>query len=165
MTSLGAFRGGEELPPALSWTADRPAEIVGAAPTGKQMGRPGPDQGYALKLAHLFHGKLRLGDGEIEHDVIAGCLGVALKRAALFGRAPVIHDLDLAFAVFGFTGTSDTPAELQELRTTLFEAAGHHYDVQRAIADAVPDETLRMTPEQVKGSLTANWRNLLAHTA
>ena len=26
-------------------------------------------------------------------DAIAGCLGVALKRASLFGRAPVIHDL------------------------------------------------------------------------
>ena len=163
LTSIGAFRGGEELPPALSWMADRPAEIEGSAPTGKQMGRPGPDQGYALTLARLFHGKLRLADGEHERDVVAGCLGVALKRAALFGRAPVVHDLDLAFAVFGFTGTADTPTELKELRTKLFEAASHHYDLQRAIADAVPDATLRMTPDQVKTSLVANWRSLLAH--
>lgn len=158
---VGAFRDGEELPPARRWTADRPAEIDGSAPLGRQLGWPGPDQGYALKLARMYHGKLALAPGEHEHDVIAGCLGVALKRASLYGRAPVIHDLELAFGLFGFTG-KDAPGELVNFRTPLFEAAGHHYELQRAIADMVPEETLRMNPDQVKSAATTGWRKLLA---
>lgn len=159
----GAFRDAEDLPVPDGWTADRPAEIHGGAPTGRQMGRPGPDQGYALKLASRFHGKLRLAPGEHEHDVIAGCLGVALKRAASYGRAPVIHDLELAFTVFGFT-LEDAPADLVRFRTPLFEAAGHHYELQRAIADMVADETLRKTPSQVRAQVLTGqsaWRKLL----
>ena len=160
VSAVDAFRPGEELPAAEAWTPTRPGEIAGHAPSGAKMGRPGPDQGYALKLATLYHGKLRLADGEHEHDVIAGCLGVALKRAALFGRAPVVHDLELAFAVFGFTGAANAPAELRQWRATRFESAGHHYEVQRAIADAVPDATLRLTPEAVKDAVPTGWRNL-----
>ena len=84
---------------------------------------------------------------------------------ALVLDQPVLVDLDLAFAVFGFTGSVEVPPELRELRGNLFEAAGHHYDLQRAIADAVPDETLRMTPQQVKDAILGGWRKLLATSA
>lgn len=125
------------------------------------MGRPGPDQGYAIKLANSFHGKLRLTEGEDEHDAIAGCLGVAMKRASMFSRAPVIHDLKVAFAAFGFL--DDAPAELVALRKERFEAVGHHYELQRDIADLVPEETLRMTPEAVSRRVgSGNWKTLLA---
>ncbi len=125
------------------------------------MGRPGPDQGYAIKLANSFHGKLRLTEGEDEHDAIAGCLGVAMKRASMFSRAPVIHDLKVAFAAFGFL--DDAPAELVALRKERFEAVGHHYELQRDIADLVPEETLRMTPEAVSRRVAGgNWKTLLA---
>ena len=55
---VGAFRDAQGLPVPDAWMADRPGEIARHAPTGKQMGRPGPDQGYALKLASSYHGKL-----------------------------------------------------------------------------------------------------------
>jgi hypothetical protein len=158
----GAFRSDSALPPAQEWLTDRPAEIVGDAPQGARMGRPGPDQGYAIKLVNMFHGKLHLSDGEIEHDAMEGVLGVALKRAALYGRGPVIHDVQMAFDVFGFT-ISDAPKELVAFRKSLFEAAGHHYEVQRMIVDVVPDETLRKSQlivKQVAGS--PNWASQLA---
>src|SRR4051794_34442092 len=74
-----------------SWTAVRPAEAVeNGQPEGGPFGFQGPDQGYALKLANSFHGKLHLTAGEHEEDAIAGCLMVAMRRASLFGRAPMM---------------------------------------------------------------------------
>ena len=91
-----------------------------------------------------------------------GCVGVALKRASLFGRAPVIHDLTVAFTVWGFLDPSP-PAELVSLRRGLFEGAANqnHYPQQRAIVDAVPESTLRLTPEQVAERYRSDWRSLL----
>ena len=159
---VGGFRDGEHLPPALAWTTNRPAEVRGGQPSGRKLGSPGPDQGYAIKLANMFHGKLRLANGEHEHDVIVGCLNVAMKRASLFGRAPVVHDLDVAFRVFGFLGDDPAPADLIAMRTSLFEAAGHHYEVQRQIADMVPESTLRLSPAEVSQLQHIDgWRTLL----
>ena len=162
VATIGAFREGEELPPSGEWRSDRPAEVAAHQPKRRGMGTPGPDQGYALKLANSFHGKLELVEGEHEHDVILGCLGIALRRASTFGRSPVIHDLDLAFAVFGFTGEGATPEDLIRFRTPKFEAAGHHYEVQRELADLVPETTLRMTPAAVKQTVAfGEWRSLV----
>ena len=157
VATVAAFRGDSALPPAQEWRTDRPGEIVGEVPTGRRMGRPGPDQGYAIKLANTFHTKLHLTPGEHEHDVLAGILPVALKRAALYGRAPVIHDLQMAFTLFGFLD-ADAPADQVAMRKTAFEAAGHHYDLQRAIADMVPDTTLRMS---ALDQASVPWRELL----
>ncbi len=115
--------------------------------SGDKLGSPGPGQGYAIKLGNRFHGKLRLVEGENEHDVILGCLGVANKRASSFGRAPVIHDFEVAFSLFGYLGDDvPTPAQL-EVRRKMFEAAGHHYEVQRSIADRVSEELVRKSPK------------------
>ena len=150
----------ERLPVPDRWAPDRPAEVVGKpAPRGDgHFGTPGPDQGYALKLARHFEGRLTLAGGEHAEDAVAGCLGVALKRAALFGRAPVVYDLELAFGLFGFL--DDGPADLVAFRKPLFQAAEHHYWDQRGIVDRVPESTLRLTPAQVRARL-ADWRDLL----
>jgi hypothetical protein len=154
-------RRAEELPPAERWVADRPGDFViekADQPVGRHLGTPGPDQGYALKLARLFEDRLHLA-GEHHEDAVAGCLGVATRRAALFGRAPVVYDLELAFALWGFLDASP-PADLVAFRKPLFESARHHYWDQRAISDRVPDATLRLTPDQVKAQLT-DWKSLL----
>ena len=52
VSPVGAFRSGETLPAALEWRADRPGDLVGAQPKGTKLGNPGPDQGYAIKLAN-----------------------------------------------------------------------------------------------------------------
>ena len=150
----------EPIPAPKSWKADRPADLKGGQPFGPRLGSPGPDQGYALSLAHRFVDKLYVFEGERKDDAVAGCVAVALKRASLFGRAPVIHDLDLAFRLFGFVGTA--PPDLVEFRRPRFEEARHHYWDQRAIVDLVPEATLRLTPAQVRDRL-GDWKSLLAN--
>ena len=152
-------RAAERLPPPDAWTAVRPGEIPGLRPPGGPMvGTPGPDQGYGLKLARQLAAKLQLGEHERVEDAIAGCLGVALRRAALFGRAPVIYDFELAYRLFGFFG--DAPPELVAFRRELFEEAAHDYFHQRAIVDRVPEETLRLAPAEVAERLS-EWKSLL----
>lgn len=126
------------------WLADRPADLVGGQPQGPLLGNPGPDQGYALRLARRFEGRLVLTPGEHEADAIAGCVAVANKRASMHGRAPVIHDLTVAFTLWGFLGEAD-PA-LVRARKPMFAAVAHeaHYLERRRIADAVPAEVLRL---------------------
>jgi hypothetical protein len=150
-------REGDRLPPPERWVADRPGETVnGAQQHGDGFGSAGPDQGYALFLARRFDDKLQLASGEHKTDVVNGCLGVATKRASLFGRGPVIYDWELAFTVWGFLGGAD--ADLVSKRRELFAEASHHYWKRRAIADAVPEETLRLTPAVAR---TRSWAQLL----
>jgi hypothetical protein len=146
-----------------SWLAERPGEVVeGGQPRATRLGNQGPDQGYALKLLHQFAGKLHVGDGEQVEDAEVGCIGVAMKRASLFGRAPVIHDLTVAFTVWGFLDESPAP-ELVDARRPRFAEVRHavHYTAQRAVVDAVPESTLRMLPAAVSEAYRADWRSLL----
>ena len=132
-----------------AWTASRPAELVG--PTmgrGKGIGTPGTDSGFALRLAHRFEDRLRLGEGESAHDVLLGVGLIASKRAALFGRGPCIHDVRFALNLWGFLG--DVPADVQATRRAAFSSISHDYEAQRALVDAVPEETLRLGPEEVR---------------
>src|SRR5690606_37220843 len=141
-----------------------PAEVVDdlRQPSGPAFGVQGPDQGYALKLANNhFRGKLFLAEREHEDDVIAGCVAIALRRASLYGRAPVIHDLRLAFTIWGFLDENPDP-ELVELRRHLFEELSnpHHYFELRRLANGIREETLRLTPDQAQARRT-EWRALL----
>lgn len=151
-------RRGLGIPPARSWVASRPSDVGAAQPAGPSLGHPGPDQGYAIKLAHRFTDRLVL-DGVSADDAITGCLGVGLHRASLFGRAPLIHDLEIAFRVWGFLG--DAPAELVALRRPLFEAVSHHYAEQRVIVDHVPEATLRLSHHEIARQFPSAWRALV----
>ena len=145
-----------------TWMPDRPGELNGPQPHGPQLGTQGPDQGYALKLAHRLRPSLRLQPGERADDVIHGCLGIALRRASLFGRAPVIHDLTLAFTIWGFFDERP-PADLVECRRELFAGVGkvsHHYAEGRAIADMVPESTLRASVDVVAATRRERWAPL-----
>ena len=146
-----------------SWTPDRPGEIEGFQPGGPQLGAQGPDQGFALRIAHQLRPKLQLQSGENADDVIHGCLGVALRRASIFSRAPVVHDLTIAFTIWGFYDPNP-PVELVALRMPLFEGlrhVAHHYTEGRVVADMPPESTLRMTPAQVADAYPADWRVLV----
>lgn len=145
------------------WTADRPGEVGGFQPTGPRLGYQGPDQGFALRIAERLRDDLELQPGENADDAIRGCLGIALRRASMFSRAPVVHDLTIAFTVWGFLDDAP-PAELVELRSPTFEGLRHithHYTERRAVADLVPESTLRMTPDQVADRYPTGWSELL----
>ena len=115
----------------LDWRQGRVAELRGPGPpAGRELGVPGPDQGYALLVAHeLFEERLELSAGITAEDALVGCAAVASARAALFGRAPVGKDVELALVLFGFLG--ERPPDLVAWRTPLFQAAAHHYRQQR----------------------------------
>jgi hypothetical protein len=144
------------------WVQDRPAELLHGQEWGPRLGNPGPDQGFGLTIANTFRDRLVLRPGEHEDDVITGCLAVGLKRASIFGRAPVVHDFTIAFTIWGFLDDS-APDELVAVRRTLFEevANSHHYAEQRNIADAVPESTLRLAPGEVTRRYDEDWRSLL----
>jgi hypothetical protein len=144
-----------------SWQADRPGDLAGRQPQGAGLGSQGPDQGYVYVLARQYESRLQLTPGEHESDAIAGCVGVALKRASIFGRAPVLPDLTVAFTLWGFLGNA--PDELVQLRRPLFEEAhhAHSYGERRTIADMVPEASLRKSPPEAAEAHQRDWRTLL----
>jgi hypothetical protein len=144
------------------WEADRPGELDGRQPAGPGLGFQGPDQGYALRLASRFGPQLVLSDAEREDDVVTGCTAIGLRRASLFGRAPVIHDLRIAFTIWGFLDPAPA-AELVAYRLKMFEgvADSHHYEELRALVDSIPESTLRMSQAEVNEIYSVSWKHLL----
>jgi len=132
-----------------TWTQSRPAEVVGPVrQRAKDLGTPGPDSGFALRLARRFEHELRLTEGESAHDALFGAALVAAKRAALFGRAPSIYDVQVALNLWGFL--DDDPPELVATRRAAFSAISHDYVAQRQLVDSVPEEVLRLSPEEAR---------------
>ena len=144
------------------WSPGRPGEIEGRQPTGEHLGYQGPDQGYIITLAKRAESRIRVAAGEHKEDALRGCSLIALRRASLFGRAPMVHDLNLALAMWGFLSDSP-PSDLVSVRKELFHGVGnavHHYKEGRDIADMIPESTLRMTPEDVISQFATQWRVL-----
>ena len=146
-----------------AWSADRPGETFGApTPSGSRLGAQGPDQGFALTLTELFDDQLALAEGEYKGDVHAGCVGVATKRASMFHRAPVVHDLRIAYTLFGFLDDR-APRDLVKFRRDAFAEIHYsfHYFERRAIADMVSFEVLAQTPDQVAMRYQDDWQDQL----
>ena len=149
-------RPGYRPGPARPWVPSRPGELVLAGPGAEASaggarlagrGVPGPDQGYALRLAERIEGRLVLVSGERTDDVLAGAVALALRRAALFGRAPVVADLEVALGLFGFLAPA--PAGLVEARRAVFGGLGHDEWRRRALANGVDEAALRRRPSDV----------------
>ncbi len=145
-----------------AWSPDKPGIVDGLQPQGDLLGSQGPDQGFALTIANLLVPDLYLQPGETANDAVRGCLGIALRRASLLSRAPVVHDVRLAFTIWGFF-EPDPPDELVARRRELFEGVGivnHHYAEARRISDLVPEATLKLTPDEAAKQMPASWRDL-----
>jgi hypothetical protein len=156
-----SYESPDYVPP--SWTPNRPGDLSGPNAHAPRFGYQGPDQGYALTLAERFRDRIHVGPGESVDDAIRGCLNIALRRASLFGRAPTVHDLTIAFTMWGLLDPHP-PVDLLQRRADLFGGVadtGHHYAEGRAIADMVPEETLRTTPEQIAAAYPSQWRDLV----
>jgi hypothetical protein len=146
---------GVALPPANDWRSDRPGDLGPDQPEGALFGRPGPNVGYAYTLAQRSKDRLRLGPFEHADDAVAVIAEIAGKRAAQFGRAPVIGDVDLALAVLGYDGNASDA--FVKARSALVHEASHDYRRRRALVDAVPDALLRLRAAQAGGEIEA-WR-------
>lgn len=148
---------GTALPPAPRWQAQRPGDLAAAQPSGALFGTPGPNVGYAYTLAERVADRLQLGPHEALDDVNPVIAEIAGKRAALFGRAPVIHDVDVAVKLLGYDGSADP--EFAETRQMIVHEAGHNYYRRREIVDTVPEQLLRL-PVAELGEAVAEWREL-----
>lgn len=84
-----------------------------------------------------------------------------MKRSALFGRAPVVHDLTAAFTVYGFLDSSP-PAELASKRSELFAEvkSNHHYTERRHLVDRVSEEALMKSHETIAAQYQSDWQQL-----
>jgi hypothetical protein len=166
ITEADQVRPARHLQVPAAWTPGRPAELrTPARPIGPGMGTPGPDQGFALRLARRFAERLCLADGEASEDATVGCAVLASRRSGLFGRAPSIHDLTVAFTLWGFL-SDRAPDALVAGRRVAFRSAAHDYVVQRQLTDRVPDDALRRTPEEVADWVDeGHWRVLVAPAA
>ena len=156
---------GVALPPAQQWSADRPGDLGPEQPTGELFGNPGPNVGFAYTLAEKANERVRLGPHEDGHDVLPVIAEVAGKRAASFGRAPVMADVDRALAILGYDGSADD--SFVATRTAMVREAGHSYPRRRMVVDSVPEELLRGSGSRLQAAID-EWRAMmtapLSHT-
>jgi hypothetical protein len=78
-------------------------------------------------------------------DALAVIAELGMKRAASYGRAPTMPDVDIAASLLGYQG--DTDDAFAAWRAEVGHGADHDYGVRRAIVDAVPDAVLRLPPK------------------
>jgi hypothetical protein len=135
---------GVKMPAARQWVADRPGDLPAGQPTGKLLGSPGPNVGYALTLANRVRDQFSLAPHEHLDDAVAVVAEVGMRRAALFGRAPVMRDIEFGAYIMGYTGDSDP--DFTTWRVRAVQGAHHDYSERRALVDAIPVDVLRLVP-------------------
>jgi hypothetical protein len=133
---------GSHMPPSRSWKADRPGDLGAMQPKGALLGSPGPNVGYALRLANRVRDRMKLEPHEEADDAIAVIAAIAMKRSATFGRAPTVNDVDFAMELLGYAG--DAPEDVRNWRPDVVRAAAHDYIVRRAVVDTVSTGLLRL---------------------
>lgn len=150
VTDRAEVREAYKLPGAAAWYCHRPGDFAGRPQPAHRpnTGIHGPDQGYGLLLAERFRDRLALSDLEHAEDVLAGAVAIALRRASMLRRAPVLGDIELALCLFGYLEAA--PDSLLQARERLFSGIAHDYWQQRDLADLIPESTLRLSPAQVR---------------
>ncbi len=125
------------------WKSVRPGELKNKVNLEKKsrFGNPGPDQGYAMVLFKRFTDDIRLSKEEDIHDVQAGVVAIAMKRAAIFGRAPVNKDIEFALNKFDFL--KDIKSDAVKKRRETFKSAGHEYSKRQDIADMIDEDEMK----------------------
>ena len=149
------------IPPAAGWKSVRPGDFDPAAPPcreGVLFGSPGPDSGYALTLAGRFHDRITAVAPETVHDAEMIGAQVAMRRGGIFGRAPIMLDIELGLTLFGWLG--DAPPDLVEWRRFAVARVGHDYPRRITLVEAIPDAVIRSKPSEVRARL-GEWRQLL----
>jgi hypothetical protein len=144
---------GVSLPATGHWVADRPGDLRLGQPRGALLGSPGPNVGYALTLTSRVRDRFELEPGEKISDACAVVAAIAMKRAATFGRAPVIVDVEFAMDLMGYTG--EAPEDVKRWRPEVVREAAHSYGVCRAVVDTVSTGLLRLKPSELPEHLAA----------
>lgn len=145
---------GVDYPPASAWEANRAGDLPTGQPDGPLYGKPGPNVGFATKLAHGRSDRMHLRDQEALEDVLPVVAEIAMRRAASFGRAPIVHDIDFASRLMGY----DRPVGHDfDWRLLAVEGAHEEWPRRREIVNAVPDDMLRLAPDQLGDRVEEFW--------
>ncbi len=139
------------------WTPDRPGEVGAPAdmPWGGMFGTPGPDSGYALRLAASR--PLALAEGENRHDAEAAVAALMGARASHHGRAPTAVDAEVAELLLGYAGNPPDDVVAARKRLT---GLGHSLDAALRLVAAVSREVLAEDPESLRRRLESGERLL-----
>lgn len=145
---------GVHMPPARAWVPNRPGdEVAYGQPRGDLFGSPGPNIGYALTLALRIESQLALAPHEDAADALAVVGELAMKRAASYGRAPVMADIECAALVLGYLGGAEP--DFAKWRASVVEGAHESYYRRRALCDAVDIDVVRLAPKALSERLAA----------
>lgn len=139
------------------WKADRPGDLTTPqqVPWGGPFGTPGPDTGYALKLAAGADFDLESGEdrGNVEKAIVL----VMAARASRFGRAPTSEDLSIAMLILGLAGPEQVPdvtkVKLTRDRRYWAPRAAASSGSARSLVSLIPPEMLEASLEDVRHRL------------
>lgn len=145
-----------QMPPPRPYVP-RPNEQA-TIPPGPTFGTPGPDGGYALRLARSFESRLQLAAKERVADALAAGCALAMKRAAQNGRAPTRADVAIGLTALGYLGGA--PDDLVAWRSHELFGAATDYHLQRRLADGCDAAMLSASLEDVRSMLGDWWRML-----
>jgi hypothetical protein len=131
--------------PERRWVPDRPGEFTGSGvPWGGPFGMPGPDAGYAIKLA--AGRDLVLAENEHRIDAIAAVAAVAAARASLSGRGPTKPDIDAAIVILGYDADSDFGV----VRAATVAGSAHHPKRIRRLVAGVPVDVMEDSADDLR---------------
>jgi len=74
-----------------------------------------------------------------------------MRRAALFGRAPVMRDVEFGMQILGYRGDADPDFVTWRARTV--RGTHHGYYERRSLVDAIPVDVLRLVPSALPAHL------------
>jgi hypothetical protein len=111
-------------------------------PWGGAFGTPGPDTGYAKKL--IAEAELPPGPAVLPEVLLA----LMAARASMYGRAPIIEDLEVAREILGLV--EEAPSPLRERGQRWLEAAHHEKVPGRQALSEVDGEVLRAKPAEAR---------------
>ena len=139
------------------WKAKRPGDLhrPGDVPTSSGFGNPGPDSGYALRLA--AQADLPLTSGEQRADVEVTLMHVMVARASHHGKAPSAGDLQFAIMVLGLASVDLVPAaanaKLTAARHYWAPRVGHSRSAARAMVAKLTPGLLNLELDEVRHRL------------
>ena len=146
-----------EPAPARRWSASRPGDIhdPSQVPWGGGFHTPGPDTGYAHKLAADADLTIHADEsrGNVEEMVVL----IMSARASLFGKAPSPDDLDYALLLAGLGGREGLPEavldQLAERRRHWGPRVANSKSQARALVGGLDKENLRLSVEDLRHRL------------
>ena len=126
-------------------------------PRAPGFGLPCPDAGYALLLADLTIEHVTLEPVERKEDAVSAIATIAIRRAAVLGRAPFIGDVAVARSLLGYDG--DGPSEFTVWRARQLAGIAHDPDLQQRLADVAMPAIESCDP--IDANVVRTWREAL----